>query len=57
MEKKLDAISSPVLANIIRELNDLSVSREDLVSVLLTPQGKYVAVFYNSGQTPSVEEG
>lgn len=55
MKKKLDAISSPVLANIIRELNNLSISREDLVSILLTPQGKYVAVFYNSGQTPSKE--
>ena len=49
MEKKLDAISSSVLANIIRELNSLSVSREDLVSILLTPKGDYVAVFYSSG--------
>lgn len=45
MEKKLDVITGP-LSNVIDELNNLKVKREDIVSLIQNNEGLYVAVFY-----------
>lgn len=45
MEKKLDVITGP-LSNVIDELNNLKVKREDIVSLIQNNEGLYVAIFY-----------
>lgn len=45
MEKKLDVITGP-LSNVIDELNNLKIKREDIVSLIQNNEGLYVAVFY-----------
>lgn len=45
MEKKLDVITGP-LSNVIDELNNLKVKREDIVSLIQNNEGLYIAIFY-----------
>ena len=45
MEKKLDVITGP-LSNVIDELNNLKIKREDIVSLIQNNEGLYVAIFY-----------
>ena len=45
MENKLDVITGP-LSNVIDELNNLKVKREDIVSLIQNNEGLYVAIFY-----------
>lgn len=45
MEKKLDVITGP-LSNVIDELNNLKVKREDIVNLIQNNEGLYVAIFY-----------
>jgi galactokinase len=44
--KKLDAIISPTLVGILDKLNDLTVQKEDIVSIIQNTEGQYVAIFY-----------
>lgn len=45
MEKKLDVITGP-LSNVIDELNNLKIKKEDIVSLIQNNEGLYVVVFY-----------
>ena len=44
--KTIDAIFSDTLVGILDKLNDLKVTREDVVNIFQNTQGQYVAVFY-----------
>jgi hypothetical protein len=46
--KRLDAIFSDTLVGILDNLNNLNVTREDIVNIFQNTAGKYIAIFYYS---------
>lgn len=47
MEKRrMDAIVAPKISNLVEYLNREKVTKDDMVQILMTPKGNYIAVFY-----------
>lgn len=43
---KLDAIISETLVGALEALNDLKVTRENVINIFQNKEGQYVAIFY-----------
>lgn len=47
MKKKIDALISKTLADLLDELNKEAVPREDVVNILQDTQGQWTAIYYH----------
>ena len=45
--KTIDAIFSGTIVGILDKLNELKVTREDVVNIFQNTKGQYIAVFYS----------
>lgn len=45
-KKKMDAIIAPTLTGVIDKINNLGITKNDVVNVFQNDSGSYMAVFY-----------
>lgn len=46
MNKRMDALKAPSLVSLIEFMNREGITKEDIVQILCTADGEYIAILY-----------